>query len=115
MNDIIEKNLKKLAAFLEDSKAVSPKIYKPCGDNAIADAVAIASATSKRQAQGLAQELVEWLKDNGTKRLHTEGLENGEWILVDANDLIIHIFLPETRDIYRLDELFIPFANKESS
>lgn len=102
-----------LARVLEESKALSPVILPLSGENAIADALVIATATSRRHARALAQEAADWCKNNGRKTLHLEGFETGEWILVDANDLIIHIFLPEIRDLYRLVELASEIPAKE--
>ncbi len=110
----IDQKLKGLADFLEESRAQSPIILKLTGENTIADAMVIVTAASKRQAQGLAQGVVEWCKKNDQQYLHMEGYETGEWILVDANDLLVNIFLPDTRDLYRLEDLVRQAPKKEN-
>lgn len=110
----LDARLASLTAFLEESKALSPVAIKLVGENSIADAMLVATASSKRQAQGLAQGVVDWCKKNGQPYLHMEGFENGEWILVDANDIIVHIFLPENRDLYRLEDLATQAPKKEN-
>lgn len=110
----LDARLSALTAFLEDAKAISPVALKLAGENTIADAMLVATATSKRQAQGLAEAAVDWCKKNGQNYLHMEGFETGEWILVDANDILIHIFLPETRDLYRIEDLAAQAPKKEN-
>ncbi|MBD5640821.1 MAG: ribosome silencing factor [Desulfovibrio sp.] len=110
----LDARLASLAALLEDARALSPVALKLSGENTIADAMIVATATSRRQAQGLAEAVVDWCKKNGQEYLHTEGFDTGEWILVDANDIIVHIFLPDSREMYRIEDLAARAPKKEN-
>lgn len=76
------------------------------GHAALADAMIICGATSRRHAQGLADGLKRLCREKGYEVLGTEGYESGEWILLDCNNIIIHIFQEESRKLYRLEELW---------
>ena len=72
----------------------------------IADRMVIASGTSSRHIGALADYVVSALKNAGYISVPTEGKESGDWILVDAGDVIIHIFKPETREYYNLEKMW---------
>lgn len=72
----------------------------------IADRMVIASGTSSRHIGALADYVVAALKNAGYTSVPTEGKESGDWILVDAGDVIIHIFKPETREYYNLEKMW---------
>lgn len=65
----------------------------------------VASGSSRRHVVALAQYVVEALKSAG-KMPMVEGVENGDWVLVDAGDVIIHLFHPETRDYYKIEKMW---------
>lgn len=94
-----------IVASLADQKATDVAVYRFSGHNAVADAFILATATSGRHARGLADAVLKARKERGQDFLHMEGYENAQWILVDCNDLIVHIFQEEARDLYRLDDL----------
>lgn len=73
---------------------------------ALADAMIICGATSRRHAQGLAECLKRFCRENGHEVLGMEGYEAGEWILLDCNNIIVHIFQDEPRKLYRLEDLW---------
>jgi ribosome-associated protein len=67
----------------------------------------ICSGTSTRQVQSIAEEVQERLKsERGSRPLHVEGLEKSEWVLLDYGDLIVHVFVQESRDFYQLERLW---------
>lgn len=66
----------------------------------------IASGTSSRHVGALADYVIEALKHSGYDSVPTEGRETGDWILVDAGDVIIHIFKPEAREHYNLEKMW---------
>lgn len=66
----------------------------------------VASGTSSRHAGALADHVVTALKKAGYVSVPTEGREEGDWVLVDAGDVIIHIFKPETREHYNLEKMW---------
>lgn len=66
----------------------------------------ICSGTSQRQVQGIADAILESLRNQGVRPLHVEGLQGGNWVLIDLADLVIHIFQPEPREFYGLERLW---------
>ena len=72
----------------------------------IADAMVIATAQSQRQMATLAEHVVEKLKTKGLRCGRIEGLEQGQWVLIDAGDVLIHLFKPEYRSLYNLEKMW---------
>lgn len=71
-----------------------------------ADVFVLLSGRSERQARSIAEAIVEAMRDAGDAPLGVEGLGEGRWILIDCNDVIVHVFEPETRDLYSLERLW---------
>lgn len=76
------------------------------GKSDFADRMIVASGTSQRHVASLASHLVEMLKKSGYENVPTEGQESGDWVLVDAGDIIVHIFRPEIRSYYNLEKMW---------
>lgn len=74
--------------------------------SAIADYMVIVSGTSSRHTMAMASKLRERLNARGIRGIRTEGEMQGDWILVDAGDVIVHIFKPEVRDFYNLEKMW---------
>lgn len=91
---------------LEDGKAEELTVIDLQGKSGIADYMIIATGRSQRQVVALAERLLEALKDNGYGRVSTEGLRFGDWVLVDAGDVIVHLFRPEVRGYYNLEKMW---------
>ncbi|MDL2216925.1 ribosome silencing factor [Desulfovibrio sp. OttesenSCG-928-M14] len=91
---------------LTDKKAGSIVAFDLSKENSMSEAVVIANATSIRHAQGLADHLLQAAKDEHFEFLNMEGHSVGRWILLDFNDVIVHIFQPDSRDLFRLDDLW---------
>jgi len=72
----------------------------------IADSLVISSTTSRRHAMALADKIIAQAKQGGTRPLGVEGQDLGEWILIDLEDVIVHIMLPEVREFYNLEKLW---------
>jgi ribosome-associated protein len=66
----------------------------------------IASGRSSRQVGAMAEHLREKLKHAGVKNLHMEGAERADWVLIDAGDVIVHLFRPEVRSFYNLEKMW---------
>jgi ribosome-associated protein len=97
--------LKTVLASLEDSKAeniVSIDLY---GKSALADHMVIASGRSHRHVAAVADNLLKALKDAGT-RARVEGLNSADWVLIDAGDIIVHVFRPEVREFYGIEKMW---------
>ncbi len=112
-------NIKKLVeitlAALEDVKAIDVVVFEVSKLTSISDYMIIASGKSKRQVAALADKVVEAAKKNGVKPLGVEGKTEGEWVLVDLGDIIVHIMYPETREYYQLEKLWSSSEDREAA
>ena len=91
---------------LDDDQAESPTVI-PLADKAdFADYMVIASGSSARKVGAMAEHIVEKLKKMGLQDLRTEGRSTGDWVLIDAGDVVVHLFRPEVRDHYALEKLW---------
>jgi ribosome-associated protein len=98
---------------LDDAKAEEVVALDLDGKAALADQMVIASGRSNRHVEAIAEQLVEKLKAGGATDLKIEGLPHCDWVLVDAGDVIVHIFRPEVRSFYNLEKLWSPDAPRE--
>ncbi len=97
----------KLAAkALEDKKGKEIKIIKVEDITTLADYFVFASANNNTQVKALADEVEYKLKENDVLPDHIEGRNSNEWILLDYNDVIVHVFLGDSRDFYKIEELW---------
>jgi len=74
----------------------------------------IATGRSSRQVSALADQVASKLKDAGFGRVSIEGKSQGDWVLIDAGDVIVHVFRPEVRDYYNLEKMWNAVAAEES-
>ena len=93
------------AALALDKKAFNVKILNIHGISTIADYIVIATGTSDKQVQAIAESVKSGLKVYG-KAIDIEGKKEGKWIVIDYGDVIVHVFLEELRKYYNLDELW---------
>ncbi len=91
---------------LEDNKAIDVTTIDLAGKSSIADYMVIATGGSHRQVGALSHHLVRHLKEKGASRLSTEGLPQADWVLIDAGDVIVHIFRAEVRSFYNLEKMW---------
>ena len=102
----IEEKTKAVITALEDIKASHITVIDTSKLSALFGRMVIASANSPRQTRALADHVSKELKLRGAEVLSTEGEESGEWVLVDLDDVIVHIMQPAVRAYYRLEELW---------
>lgn len=93
-------------SILSDKKAREITALDLSAENSLSEAVIIVTASSARHAQGLADNLLKLSREAGHEFLSLEGYNVGQWILLDFNDVIIHIFQADYRDLFRLDDLW---------
>lgn len=91
---------------LEDDKAVDVVTIDLKGKSTIADYMVVASGRSHRQVGAMADHLISALKDIGLGRVAVEGLQQADWVLLDAGDVIVHLFRPEIRSFYNLEKMW---------
>lgn len=89
-----------------DRKAEEPVVLDVRQLTAYADTFIILSGRSDRQVRSIAEAVIHALKANGEQPLGVEGVEDGNWVLIDCNDAIVHVFDPETRERYDLERLW---------
>jgi ribosome-associated protein len=98
--------LELVKASLSDDKAQGIVVIDLAGKTEIADFMVIASGTSQRQVGAIADHLRERLKASGHRNLSTEGERHCDWVLIDAGDVLVHIFRPEVRAFYNLEKMW---------
>ena len=98
---------------VEDSKAEHVIAINLEGRSSMADGMVIASGRANRHVAAIAEQLVTKLKAHGQKDIRVEGLDQSDWVLVDAGNVIVHIFRPEVRSFYNLEKLWSEHAPSE--
>ncbi len=101
-----EATLALILSGLEDAKATSPITIDLYGKSTLADYMVVASGRSHRHVSAIADQITEALHKGGYKRVRVEGLPHCDWVLVDAGDVIVHVFRPEVRDFYNLEKMW---------
>lgn len=95
-----------ISASLDSDKAQNIVSIDLKGKTPIADYMLIATGTSSRHVAGMAQKLRDKLSTERKIKAHVEGLETGDWVIVDAGDVIVHLFREEVRAFYNLEKLW---------
>ncbi len=95
-----------VTAALDDMKAANVRVLDVRGLTDIVDTMVIASGNSDRHVRSIAERVVEKAKAAGFRPLGTEGARDGEWVLVDLQDILVHVMLPRVREFYSLEELW---------
>jgi len=93
-------------AALDDMKAVNVKVMDVRHLTDITDIVVIASGNSDRHVKSIADRIVQFAKQNDFRPIGVEGATEGEWVLVDLNDIVVHVMLPRVREFYGLEKLW---------
>ncbi len=104
-----------VVSSLEDFKATDILVIDVSGKNSLTERMIIASGSSTRHVKSMADNLVVKAKTAGNPPLGVEGAGEGEWVLVDLNDVIVHLMLPQTRAFYNLEKLWEASADHRSS
>ena len=106
-NAMIELVLKSL----EDAKAEQTVSIDITGKSSLTDHMVVTSGRSNRHVSAVADQLVSALRDAGFGKPRIEGLPHADWVLVDAGDVIVHIFRPEVREFYNIEKMWaVDFA-----
>ena len=95
-----------VVSSLEDFKAIEILVIDVAGKSPLTDRLVIASGNSTRHVKSMAENLIVNAKAEGYTPVGVEGQREGEWVLVDLNDVIVHLMLPQTRAFYNLEKLW---------
>ncbi len=99
---------------LEDFKALDIQQIDVSGQSPLTDLFVIASGSSLRHIKSMAENLIVKAKEAGCQPLGVEGDRQSEWVLVDLNDIIVHLMLPQTRAFYNLEKLWEASSQQRS-
>ena len=99
LHDLVQKSL-------DDDQAVDVISIPLNGKSSIADHMVIASGRSTRQVASMAQKLTQRIKQELGRNVRIEGLPIADWVLIDADDVIVHLFRPEVRSFYNLERMW---------
>ena len=105
MRDASE-TLKTVLDRLEEMKAEDLVTIDLTGKTSIADLMVVASGRSNRHVGSIADDVVEHLKKSGLKNIRVQGQPHCDWVLIDAGDVIVHVFRPEVRDFYAIEKMW---------
>jgi ribosome-associated protein len=105
--------LELITTSLDDDKAKNVLTIPLKGKSAMADYMVVASGTSSRQVTAMAEHIEFKLKQSKVDILGLEGLRQADWVLIDANDVIVHLFRPEVREFYGLERMWSDTAAEE--
>ena len=97
---------KLVLASLDDDQAVETVSIPLAGKSSIADYMVVASGRSTRQVASMANKLAEKIKAECGRSARIEGLPTADWVLIDAGDVIVHLFRPEVRSFYNLERMW---------
>ena len=91
---------------LDDAKAEETVAVDITGKSSLADHMVVTSGRSQRHVGAVADQVITALRDGGYGKPRVEGLPNADWVLVDAGDVIVHIFRPEVREFYNIEKMW---------
>jgi ribosome-associated protein len=100
--------LRRVLARLDDMKAEDTITIDLTGKTSIADAMVVTSGRSQRHVGAVADHVVEDLEKAGVSGIRVEGMPNCDWVLIDAGDVIVHVFRPDVRAFYNLEKMWAP-------
>ena len=95
-----------ILAKLDEDKAEDIVLIDLKGKSPLADAIVVASGRSQRHVSAMADRLLRALKDAGFGKAAVEGLPHADWVLIDAGDVIVHLFRPEVRTFYQIEKIW---------
>ncbi|WP_425303929.1 ribosome silencing factor [Wenxinia saemankumensis] len=102
--------LEAILASLDDDKAEDVTRIDLRGRSDMADWMVVASGRSTRQVAAIAEKLADRLKQGFGLNVKMEGKESADWVLIDASDVVVHVFRPEVREFYQIEKMWAPAA-----
>jgi len=110
----VDAAMRVILASLEDDKAEDILAIDIRGKSSFADMLVVASGRSARHVGALADHIMRKLKESGVKEVHAEGLPHADWVLVDAGDVVVHLFRPEVRSFYNIEKIWTGGAGPDA-
>ena len=104
--DAAARALELVLTSVEDSKAEDIVSINIAGKSALGDYMVVVTGRSNRHVSAIADHLLRDLKDEGFGPARVEGLEAGDWVLIDTGDVIVHVFRPEIREFYNIEKMW---------
>ena len=104
--DAAARALQAVLVSLEDSKAENIVTIDIAGKSALGDHMVVVSGRSNRHVLAIADHLTSDIKGEGLGNPRVEGLEGGDWVLIDTGDIIVHVFRPEIREFYNIEKMW---------
>ncbi len=104
---LVQEKLDRVVSSLEESKGEDIRTIDLRGRSPLADFMVIASGRSQRHVSALADHLLTAMKVKNAGNIRVEGLTEGNWVLIDCGDIIVHLFRPEAREFYNLEKIWI--------
>lgn len=101
-----EETLRLVLASLDDMKAEDTVSIDLAGKTTIADHMVVTSGRSNRHVGSIADRVVKDLEEAGLRDVRVEGVPHCDWVLIDAGDVIVHVFRPEVRSFYNLEKMW---------
>lgn len=95
-------------ARLDEMKAEDSVTIDLAGKTSIGDYMVVTSGRSQRHVGAVADDLVKAIKKSGRRGVRVEGMRQADWVLIDAGDVIVHVFRPEVRAFYNLEKMWAP-------
>ncbi|TPW26526.1 ribosome silencing factor [Pararhizobium mangrovi] len=105
--EIADRALRIVLDSLDEAKAEDVVSIDISGKSALGDHMIVATGRSNRHVMAVCNQLLGALKEQGFGSARVEGLDHGEWVLIDAGDVIVHVFQPEIRDFYNLEKMWM--------
>jgi len=101
-----KETLRTVLACLDDMKAEDSVVIDLTGKSSIGDYMVVTSGRSQRHVSSVADHLIKDIEAAGCPRVRVEGMRQGDWVLIDAGDVIVHVFRPEVRSFYNLEKMW---------
>jgi ribosome-associated protein len=101
-----EETLRLVLASIDDLKAEDTVTIDLTGKSSLADTMVVTSGRSNRQVGAIADRVIEDLHKAGLKKVRVEGMPHCDWVLIDAGDVIVHVFRPEVRAFYQIEKMW---------
>ncbi|HRN88230.1 MAG TPA: ribosome silencing factor [Hyphomicrobium sp.] len=98
--------LKQIVHWIDEAKGEDIVTIDLKGKSSLGDYMVIATGRSDRHVGAVAEQLRKHLKENGVEGVRVEGLETCDWVLIDAGDILVHVFRDEVRDFYNLEKMW---------